>query len=167
MVVALVVANQGTSFSSGGSVQALGKDATTAQVEAAVLAGTRLKALPPVTPALAKAADDKPAKTDTCLVSDPDANLAPAGQCTFGDPAAVRTLVLFGDSHANAWVPAFDNFGKTNHWKVLEYAKAACPPGVYPNDVDPLTNRLYTALQHLAAEGLRSNQGDQTRVRPS
>ena len=49
-----------------------------------------------------------------------------------------------GDSHANSWIPAYDAFGKANHWKVIEYAKAACPPGVYPNDVDPITNRLYT-----------------------
>ena len=60
IVVALLVADQGTSFSSGGSVQALGKDASTAQVEAAVLAGTQLQTLPPVTPSLVAAKDDQP-----------------------------------------------------------------------------------------------------------
>ena len=96
VVVALLVANQGTSFSSGGKVQALGKDATTTQVEAAVLAGTQLKNLPPVTPALAQAIHDQAPKTATCLVSDPDPNLAPESQCTFGDRNAVRTLGRHG-----------------------------------------------------------------------
>jgi hypothetical protein len=144
VVVALVVASQGTSFSSGGNVQALSKDATTVQVEAAVLAGSQLKTLPPVTPSLAQAKNDQPKTTSPCLVSDPDPNLAPENACTFGDPTAARTIVVMGDSHANSWIPAYDQFGKAHQWKVIEYAKAACPPGVYPNDVDPITNRLYT-----------------------
>jgi peptidoglycan/LPS O-acetylase OafA/YrhL len=144
VVVALLVANQGTSFSSGGSVQALGKDAGTAQVEAAVLAGTQLKVLPPVTPSLAQAKNDQPKTSDPCLVVDSDPNLAPESACTFGDRTAARTLVVMGDSHANSWIPAYDAFGKAGHWKVIEYAKAACPPGVYLNYVDPITNRLYT-----------------------
>jgi peptidoglycan/LPS O-acetylase OafA/YrhL len=144
VVVALLVANQGTSFSSGGTVQALGKDATTTQVEAAVLAGARLKDLPPVTPSLVQAHGDQPKTSNPCLVQDSDPNLAPESLCTFGDPNAVRTIAVMGDSHANSWIPAYEQFGKTNHWKVIEFAKAACPPGVYPNDVDPITNRLYT-----------------------
>ncbi len=144
VVVALLVANQGTSFSSGGSVQALSKDASTTQVEQAVTAAALLKNLPPVTPGLAQAKTDQPKSSNPCLVVDSDPNLAPESKCTFGDLNAVRTLVVMGDSHANSWIPAYDQFGKTNHWKVIEEAKAACPPGIYPNDVDPITNRLYT-----------------------
>jgi peptidoglycan/LPS O-acetylase OafA/YrhL len=143
VAVALLVANQGTSFSTG-AVQALGKSATTTQVETAVLAGTQLKNLPPVTPALEQAHKDQPKTSEPCLVQDFDPNLAPEAPCTFGDRNAVRTLAVMGDSHVNSWIPAYDAFGKANGWKVIEYAKAACPPGVYPNDVDPLTNRLYT-----------------------
>jgi hypothetical protein len=40
-------------------------------------------------------------------------------------------------------MPAFDSFGRANHWKVVEYAKAACSPGDYPTYVDPIDNRLY------------------------
>lgn len=52
-------------------------------------------------------------------------------------------MTVVGDSHANEWAPAIDAFAKADHWKIVLYAKAGCPPGVYPYDIDPQTNRVY------------------------
>jgi hypothetical protein len=53
-------------------------------------------------------------------------------------------MAVVGDSHANQWTPALDAFAKANHWKIVLYAMAACPAGVYPYQIDPLTSRVYT-----------------------
>ncbi|MFN8195921.1 MAG: SGNH hydrolase domain-containing protein [Nocardioidaceae bacterium] len=47
--------------------------------------------------------------------------------CVYGDPEGMKTLVLFGDSHAQQWLPALDLLGKRLHWKVVAWTKAACP----------------------------------------
>ncbi|SDI77950.1 Peptidoglycan/LPS O-acetylase OafA/YrhL, contains acyltransferase and SGNH-hydrolase domains [Frankineae bacterium MT45] len=51
-------------------------------------------------------------------------NLLP--ECTMGNPAAKKTLVLFGDSHAWMWTPAFQALGYMYNWKVVLVAEAAC-----------------------------------------
>ncbi|MDP9220051.1 MAG: acyltransferase [Actinomycetota bacterium] len=113
-------------------------------VQRAVSAAVSVKRLPAhVSPSLTAASTDRPAST-RCLVADSVSAAMPDSKCTFGDPTANRTMVVIGDSHANAWSPAIDQFARTNHWRFLLYAKAACPPGVYLNDINPLTNRLYT-----------------------
>jgi peptidoglycan/LPS O-acetylase OafA/YrhL len=145
VVVALVTATNATlpGGVGGGTVQAVA--ATPTAIETALAAAADLKALPDnVQPSLASAGNDRPARTNKCLVPDPAGTTPPPDTtCTFGDPAATRTIVVTGDSHANAWMPAFDSFGRANHWKVVEYAKAACSPGDYPTYVDPIDNRLY------------------------
>ena len=47
--------------------------------------------------------------------------------CVGGDINGTRTLVLYGDSHATMWMPAFDRIGKNSGWKVVLFAKLACP----------------------------------------
>ncbi len=47
--------------------------------------------------------------------------------CTYGSPAADRTLVLWGDSHAAAWADAFDLAGRELGWKVVLVSRQACP----------------------------------------
>ena len=49
-----------------------------------------------------------------------------AGDCVFGDPAGSKTIVLIGDSHAEAWLPALDAWAKRVHWKVWFWGKSAC-----------------------------------------
>ncbi len=114
-------------------------------VEKAVAAGTRLIRLPSdVTPSLPRAFTDRPFTTRHCLVADSVAVPPPDSRCTFGDVHGSRVMAVIGDSHANAWTPAIDAFAKAQHWKIVLYAKAGCPPGLYPNDIDPQTNRVYT-----------------------
>jgi len=57
--------------------------------------------------------------------------------CTYGDPEAKRTLVLWGDSHAAAWADAFDVAGRELGWKVLLASRQACPASL----VSPTSTR--------------------------
>lgn len=47
--------------------------------------------------------------------------------CEGGDLNANRLIVLYGDSHATMWMPAFDAIGKEAGWKIRLFAKLACP----------------------------------------
>jgi hypothetical protein len=114
-------------------------------VDNALAAAVKLTRLPAdVTPSLAGAPGDVSFTTAACLGSQDVTAPPPAGQCTFGDLHARRTLVVVGDSHANAWAPAFDAFARAYRWKFVLYAKAACPPGVYPSFLSPATNQIFT-----------------------
>ncbi len=48
--------------------------------------------------------------------------------CIYGDTTSNTTVVLFGDSHALAWFPAFNQVAKENHWKLLSLTMSACTP---------------------------------------
>lgn len=114
-------------------------------VETAVAAGAQLKGLPfNVTPPLAKAFNDRPFTTAKCFQSDQPTSPPPASRCTFGDRQSHKIMVVVGDSHANAWAPAFERFALANHWRFVLYTKAACSPGIYPAYIDPLTSRIYS-----------------------
>jgi peptidoglycan/LPS O-acetylase OafA/YrhL len=114
-------------------------------VDNALAAAVKLTKLPAdVTPSLSAAPTDFSFTTNNCMAAQP-ATAPPAnGACTFGDTRAQRTIVVVGDSHANAWSPAIDAFAKQYHWRFILYAKAACPPGVYPTFVSPVTNQIYS-----------------------
>ncbi|OII12987.1 hypothetical protein BIU97_03415 [Curtobacterium sp. MCBA15_009] len=47
--------------------------------------------------------------------------------CTYGDPEASETVLLWGDSHAGAWSSAFDVAGKLDHFRVIVAARNRCP----------------------------------------
>jgi peptidoglycan/LPS O-acetylase OafA/YrhL len=46
--------------------------------------------------------------------------------CRFGDPAGAGVVVLFGDSHAAAWLPALDVAARRHHWQLWFWAKSGC-----------------------------------------
>src|SRR3712207_4439543 len=65
------------------------------------------------------------------------------GACVYGDPNGARTVVLFGDSHMEQWVPAFDLAAERAGWKVVSWTKWACP--ILDQSVrNPQLNREYT-----------------------
>ena len=47
--------------------------------------------------------------------------------CILGDTTARRLMVVYGDSHALMWLPAFDNIARTAHLRLVILAKPACP----------------------------------------
>ncbi|MEV7085816.1 acyltransferase family protein [Streptomyces sp. NPDC093085] len=46
--------------------------------------------------------------------------------CVYGDRAATRTVVLFGDSHAAQWFPALHRLAAARGWKLVSLTKASC-----------------------------------------
>ena len=50
--------------------------------------------------------------------------------CLLGDPAATRSIVLVGDSHAAHWIPALDPVAKDLHLRLIVRGRADCPIAV-------------------------------------
>ena len=46
--------------------------------------------------------------------------------CPRGDPDGSRTVVLIGDSHARAWIPALDTITEENGWRAFYLVKSQC-----------------------------------------
>ena len=88
---------------------------------------------PPVADAIAQPAanlGEPPANTG-CVLSF-DQSTEPA--CTFGDTAAARTMVLYGDSHAGMWFRALDDIALKDHWRLVVLFKSACPAALLPTE---------------------------------
>ena len=47
--------------------------------------------------------------------------------CNIGDPTGSYLVVLYGDSHAVMWIPAFEAIARTEHWRLVVLAKYGCP----------------------------------------
>ncbi len=78
-----------------------------------------------LSPSLATAVDDRPpTSSDGCNADFLTTRQPP---CVFGDPAGTRTVVLFGDSHAEQWFGAVNVLAKARGWKLISWTKAACP----------------------------------------
>jgi peptidoglycan/LPS O-acetylase OafA/YrhL len=46
--------------------------------------------------------------------------------CVFGSDAAPKTIVLFGDSHADEWSTPLASLAREEGWRVVTYLKASC-----------------------------------------
>ena len=76
-------------------------------------------------PPLERAFDEKPVVyTDGCMLS--DGQTTPKS-CEYGDVSSSTTIVLFGDSHAAQWFPAFEATAIKHHWKLVLVGKKHCP----------------------------------------
>ena len=82
-------------------------------------------------PNLLSAANDRPITyTDRCHTQ---MNLKPSTKpCIYGDTTSDTEVVLFGDSHALAWFPAFNQVAKEQHWKLLSLTMSACSAADIP-----------------------------------
>ncbi|WP_083473504.1 acyltransferase family protein [Frankia sp. R43] len=74
--------------------------------------------------------------------------------CVYGDPQGRRTVVLFGDSHANQWFNAMNEVSRRNGWRLVPYTKGGCPPADYPNFVLETLKRVYTECNTWRADVL-------------
>lgn len=78
-----------------------------------------------LTPSLTTAVDDVPPTTaDGCNAAFLTVVAPP---CVFGDPNGSRTVVLFGDSHAEQWFGALQKIAVSHGWRLISWTKAACP----------------------------------------
>lgn len=55
------------------------------------------------------------------------------GECAFGDPTGAMTLLLWGDSHANHWVPALEPIFRQAGILGIERFRGGCPPSLRQN----------------------------------
>jgi len=97
---------------------------TAAQVQAAVAFSSRITTVPsPSFPWLGaegvdSASREFPATSRGCLT---------ATACVFGDPAARRTIFLYGDSHAQMWLSAVAPAAAALHYRVVLMFLGGCP----------------------------------------
>ncbi len=97
------------------------------EIAAMVHQSAALSALPAnLVPALDKAHSDRARPfVDGCFDGFSDTALH---HCTYGVRSATQAVVLFGDSHAVAWFPAFEQLATSHQWRLVVLAKATCPP---------------------------------------
>jgi peptidoglycan/LPS O-acetylase OafA/YrhL len=62
---------------------------------------------------------------DGCLVGITGTN---SNRCVYGDLEGLRTLILFGDSHAMQYFPPLEKVAEKNHWRLIALTKAECTP---------------------------------------
>jgi hypothetical protein len=88
-------------------------------IEQAVLDGVNVTVFPPQPALLAVPGDDRTGCNADYL------DTTSAG-CVTGDPNGIRTVVLWGDSHAWMWLPAFDAIGKESQTQIVQFDKSSC-----------------------------------------
>ncbi len=75
-------------------------------------------------PALASASDDVPRTTaDGCHLS---VTVVAQPDCVYGSSEGARTMLLLGDSHAEQWFGALDEYASTHDFRLVSWTKAAC-----------------------------------------
>lgn len=78
-----------------------------------------------VTPALTVAWKDRaPSYADGCHVTSGSQAFR---HCVYGDANSQHTVALFGDSHANQWLPALIVAAKAMRWKIVSLTRSGCP----------------------------------------
>ena len=100
---------------------------TVSQLAADLRRGANTRKVPAnLDPPLTKAADAKP------LIAKNGCSLFESGvkskPCIYGATKSHTSVVLFGDSHAATWFPALDRISEQQHWRLVDFSKAACPP---------------------------------------
>jgi peptidoglycan/LPS O-acetylase OafA/YrhL len=105
----------------GGAVALAG--AVLAMTTMAIWHANRLMAAPVYGPIVASR--EKPAVYDDgCHLTIAEVDEPP---CMYGPATNDTTVVLFGDSHAAQWFPAFNDIAKSRGWRLVSMTKSACP----------------------------------------
>lgn len=126
VVVASLVALIPSSAASASSAVA-----TTAALNSLLRAATSVSTLPsalavPLTSLARTAEGTNPACLVDYRATTALGNRPSDAACTTGDLRSKRLVVLFGDSHVTMWEPAISAIGRTEHFRVLTVARAAC-----------------------------------------
>jgi hypothetical protein len=110
------------------TVAASAKTPTIAQVTALVKAAVKITSIPTnLSPPLTRASTDWPSfldhQLDRCIADGTTLTLP----CVFGDPHGTRTMVLWGDSHAEMWFPALNAVATRLKWRLVVLIELGCP----------------------------------------
>ena len=96
------------------------------QVVEAVRSAEREDPIPsPLTPPVGSLRDDFYAFPDGCTAR---GNQTKSKVCRLGDTSSRNSIVVFGDSHAQMWMPTILNMAERDHWVVLPLVKVSCIP---------------------------------------
>ncbi len=90
---------------------------------------------------------DNPAYSKECDVTRAATS---SSACVHGDPNGSRTAVIYGDSHAAMWIPAFDLIGKANDWKVIQLNKPGCIAPDFPTFSNVLGREYTECIEYRA-----------------
>lgn len=97
-------------------------------VVAAVAAAKRGASLPsPLTPPIGDLLGDFYNFPGGCVATKGD--VSSRRICRLGDTASSKTLVVFGDSHAQMWMPTVLRVAQWDRWVVVPLVKVSCIPG--------------------------------------
>ncbi|WP_306306471.1 acyltransferase family protein [Nocardia veterana] len=92
---------------------------------AEALAGGAVTPQAPMRPTVLQAPKELPPPTlDGCIA---DWDTRAVVTCTYGDRTATRTLAVVGSSHAEHWVPAFQELAAQYSFRIQVYLKMGCP----------------------------------------
>ena len=126
-LVAVSLLSSGALLATGlatGEQRAVAAPAGVSAAESDLVSSKEAAALGPKTPDEARA--DEPRGGD-CYAGFTSTTVPPIEECRVGPASGgKRTIVLLGDSHAQAWRPAFERAAKERGWTVYFYAKSAC-----------------------------------------
>ncbi|MGL5857635.1 MAG: acyltransferase family protein [Angustibacter sp.] len=140
---AVVIVTLPSLVGGGRAVAAITLDgADTQRIAQAVAGGTSLSAVPSnLMPSLEQVQHDQPASSKNGCHA--DFLLVGQGVCRFGSARGAKTMVLFGDSHAQQWLPGLDAAARQERWRLVSWTKAACSVANYL-PFSPELNRPYT-----------------------
>jgi len=112
----------------------LAKDPTVALVQASVIAAENGMDVPSdLTPDVLKLRDDVPSVGDCDYENDEVRTL-----CPHGDVDADRSIVVYGNSHARMWIPAFERIARHSGYRTYYLVKPNCTATLV--DVGDLAN---------------------------
>lgn len=77
-----------------------------------------------VPPLKAARQDRAPSYYDGCHSGPEEAAIHP---CVYGDAGGSRTIAIFGDSHAQQWIPGLIRAANQRGWRIVAITKSACP----------------------------------------
>lgn len=86
-----------------------------------------IKAVDRMRPLPIDAPKDRPAQYDTRKECEVNEGSAKPQECDFGDLNGTRTVVIVGDSKMLQWQPALSSIAKAQDWRLVQFAKSACP----------------------------------------
>ncbi|MBX7143116.1 MAG: acyltransferase [Oligoflexia bacterium] len=86
---------------------------------------------------------------------DYDARITPRAShfcSSYGDTSNPRTIVIWGDSHADAWAPAFFEAGRRLQKRILLFSVRGCPPILNVRRTDGVSDAKNCETPETAAE---------------
>jgi peptidoglycan/LPS O-acetylase OafA/YrhL len=101
--------------------------ASYARLQALLRQGLRVRTVPAnLTPVLSEAVKDEPISTTDGSNCYAEPLVIAQPSCVYGDPHGSKTIALVGDSHAQQWLPALDEYAKGHDLRIVSWTKSAC-----------------------------------------